>query len=428
MTSYYVRKNGNDTTGNGSSAAPWLTVAKGVIGIGAAGGPHTLNIGAGAYAENSSGGYLTFQDNYATPRVIQSESGNADDVQIYGASNATYNFFLGASGSLSNNITFQNLTFINRAATNTYIFRFVNTALTTFTNCKFLNSGNVPALYFAKSGASTIAGVTFNNCIVTSLGAGIVANDAANGTQDLTINNCVVSGVGAAASFNSCTNININGGSYTSTTNYGLVYGADGGNISTAITCTGSIKNATIQSNGGTGHTLLIAGHADSIEVSGCTIIGNVYTLILKECSNCNVHDNTIVQNFVNATSLGVYFKGSTGNTVTRNKITKSTTGAAAVYAAPGDTGHKCQNNIFTYNTVICTGTAALFSWPVAADDGGLVCDYNKYRAGTWGAVLGTTVTDMPSLRAAWAGYGDGSNDSHSTMLKRRRKGLFFLS
>lgn len=54
-TTYYVRKTGNDTTGDGSSGNPWLTVYKGLTTIA---NTDTLKIGDGTYNEVSNPGAL----------------------------------------------------------------------------------------------------------------------------------------------------------------------------------------------------------------------------------------------------------------------------------------------------------------------------------------------------------------------------------
>jgi hypothetical protein len=49
-TDYYVTTGGNDSTGDGSVGTPWLTLAKACTTV-AAGGGHTINVGAGTFSE-----------------------------------------------------------------------------------------------------------------------------------------------------------------------------------------------------------------------------------------------------------------------------------------------------------------------------------------------------------------------------------------
>ena len=112
MAIYYVSKSGNDTTGDGSQGNPWLTVQKAYSTVSTAGG-HTINVGAGTYAENTSGTWLLQLDRSFVARVtIQAESGNPDDVVLTGAS-GSYNLY--QAGAISN-LAFRNLTIQLRGA------------------------------------------------------------------------------------------------------------------------------------------------------------------------------------------------------------------------------------------------------------------------------------------------------------------------
>ena len=50
-TEYYIATTGNDTTGDGTSGTPWLTLAKACTSVAA--GSHTINIAAGTYTETA---------------------------------------------------------------------------------------------------------------------------------------------------------------------------------------------------------------------------------------------------------------------------------------------------------------------------------------------------------------------------------------
>ena len=98
-----------------------------------------------------------------------------------------------------------------------------------------------------------------------------------------------------------------------------------------------------------------------------------------------------------------------------------------------GDTGNKCQNWTLAYNKLYATGAGQIFAIGAAtADLGGGICDYNKYSpkgAALFGAVRAdSSVLDLTELRAAWSGYGDGSNDSHSKLIRSRRDQSFLLA
>lgn len=56
VTNYYVSQSGNDTTGNGSSGMPWLTISRAVAFLNALGGTQggvCVNVGPGTYSETN---------------------------------------------------------------------------------------------------------------------------------------------------------------------------------------------------------------------------------------------------------------------------------------------------------------------------------------------------------------------------------------
>lgn len=71
MTTYFVRKTGNDTTGDGLSAGTaWLTINKAHDTI-SIGGGHTVDIGAGTFAENSGSGFLLLDRKFSAEVIFQ---------------------------------------------------------------------------------------------------------------------------------------------------------------------------------------------------------------------------------------------------------------------------------------------------------------------------------------------------------------------
>lgn len=71
MALYYVRTTGNDTTGDGlSPATAWLTINKAHDTI-SIGGGHTVDIGAGTFAETSGSGFLLLDRKFSAEVVFQ---------------------------------------------------------------------------------------------------------------------------------------------------------------------------------------------------------------------------------------------------------------------------------------------------------------------------------------------------------------------
>jgi hypothetical protein len=81
--------------------------------------------------------------------------------------------------------------------------------------------------------------------------------------------------------------------------------------------------------------------------------------------------------------------------------------------------GNKVYNLSVTHNRFFAYGGAVVQSWAGSAEDnGGNVCDYNEYH-GAFATTKGVTTHNLGQARAAWASYGDGSNDSHSRAGRR---------
>jgi parallel beta-helix repeat protein len=111
----HVSKSGNDTTGDGSFANPYLTINKAFSVIAAAGGV-TIWVQAGTYAENSGSGYFALTNKAYTNRVtVRPKPG--DEVIVTNASGALVMRFFGTCG----NVRFRNLTIRSAAGSTTTV-------------------------------------------------------------------------------------------------------------------------------------------------------------------------------------------------------------------------------------------------------------------------------------------------------------------
>lgn len=418
MTTYYVRKGGNDTTGDGSTGNPWLTIHKGISTIAAG---NTLLIGDGTYAENSGLGYLTVNRAMASVTTVRSESGNADNVIVQGTS-GSYNTYVQNTGG---KWTFEDLTFTMRDGPTTanavYITQGQNYI---FNRCKFIALGHTTiraGLTITENSGQTVQNITFNDCNFSATGSNSAygANVASSGLgtcDTITFNNCTVTGLNTYPfRANGGTNVNVNGGNFYSPTAGipAFVYGIDGTSNSAAVT--GTISGATIKSD--LSHACLIGAGASNVVVQNCNITGGDLGLVAKENSGVQFLNNVIL----NGTTGSIQFKAATGATATGNRVTNNV-GGFCVGLTDGDTGHKSGTVTCTNNTLMGAGASKLFFWlGDAADLGGGVCDYNQYQpngSAKFGAVRADAdVQNITELRAAWAGYGDGSNDSHSSLV-----------
>jgi parallel beta-helix repeat protein len=418
MATYYVRKGGNDG-GTGATGDPWLTVHKGISTMAAG---DTLYIGDGDYLEDSGSGYLFISKTFTTATVtIRGESGNAAAVTITGASGTSYCTMIQVAST--SRLVFEDLTFYMRVKENNSgalrIARAVNPL--TFNRCIFTGltdpaSASRAALYISNA-ASGVSNVDFNNCSFAMVGAdpgyAVWFNKGAGAIDAITFTDCTASAVTYAFRAVGGSNISIIRGSYTNTgAGAAIVYGVDGD--TNTYTASGTITGAAIQSPAS--HSLLIGAGCDGVTAQNNTIIGGDYGVVVKSCVNVTVQNNTIT----GGTSGSLYFKGSTASSATGNTISNGV-GGACISASQNASAVKVQNITITGNKVKASGASSIFNWGGDADDaGGCVIDKNVYSpksATKFGVVRADAhVLSLAELRAAWAGYGDGSNDGGSRL------------
>jgi hypothetical protein len=417
MTTYYVRKAGNDG-GDGSTGNPWLTIDHAIKTIPAAGG-HTILVGDGTYGENSGGGYLLITWVFTAPVTIRSESSDASKVIIQSASGNSYNtLYQVASGA---GFIFEYLTFAMRVKEGpSGAMRIAQGSPVVFNHCKFAGLTDTTqrfGLLLSPSTGATISNVTLTACDFTMVGAqnsfAAQLDPGAGTINNINFVNCTGTAVQYALYvLQGCTNVNVTGGAWTNTgLGAGICYGIDGETRTGAIS--GTISGATITSN--SSHACLLGARLSGvITLTGCTINGGDYGVVVKENSGTVVTLNVIR----NGTRGSLYFKGSTNGTATYNTISNSV-GAPCFQALQGDTSHQFGNLTITHNLMDAEGTSQIYNiGPLVQDAGGVVSDYNIYYpagSGLYGAVhADMSVANFAELRAAWAGYGDGSNDLHS--------------
>jgi len=358
-TIVYVRKTGNDTTGDGSTGTPWLTVQKAIASV-AIGGGGAIIVGDGTYNEvTGANNYFQIARRFTGLQYIIPESGVYGSVVLRGNGDATYNIWLN---------TAQNL-------------RFENLDLTPV-------SGASRAVLFLRSGGTTVENLEFYQCNIP----GMVEVNTASGLSytGLLFDGCTIA-QGAAG-------------------NYALQLGQDGVAIGTIA---GIVRNCTVSGNN---HVVLMGGDCAGMVAQDNTINAGsgAYGVVLKECDGNTVSGNSITGGSV----AGIYCKGAKNATITGNAITAAQANLMQIIVNSA-TGNKCQNITFTGNTLTASGTAKLLSWGNSDNDlGGGVCDYNTYVVGVnkYGLVRADTdVQSLAELQAAWTGYDVAGNDTHST-------------
>ncbi len=413
MTTYYVNKDGNDSSGNGlSHATAWLTLNKalGINGIPLTGGPHTLLVGAGTYAESVK---LSITRAYGTVTTVQPEN-PGDSVIITGVSGGINTQINGGA----TNITFKNLIFSGYSGSTYTIYVTVNNnsiSGVTFDSCTITDDGVTADAYLiihSFSNAGTVA-YTLTNCTLTGSTAGVHTHldirSTATATATVTISGCNITSAKTGTQWTISaegTILQMTGCTLTSG-GRGIAFGADN---TTGLTTGGYIRGCTITCSGN--HGVLTGGGSIGIEVSSCTITVVGHCLIDKGIGNTWTQNTLKAPGSSDATFL---LKGSTNLTVRSNRVYCDASYVFANYDGVTLTtaGAQIDHNYF----FVAPGGRAGY-WEAVNNGAGNVIDYNRYKTvGSvypWGRILGNNCTTLALLKSAWAGYGDGTNESHS--------------
>lgn len=184
MATYYIATTGNDTTGDGSSGNPWLTLSKAYTASAAS---DTIVLKNGTYTWNS---YISF--NPTTNRTIQGET--AGSVIIDGSSTTVSAVALGRAGVT---LSISNIVWQNGGIAAATVFDSNGTL--TITNCVFKNlyaGGSSNSLFGATSAVVTLSFVNclFNNIYSTASSSALVGMEGHNASypKSVTLTNCTI--------------------------------------------------------------------------------------------------------------------------------------------------------------------------------------------------------------------------------------------
>lgn len=403
MATYYVRKTGNDDTGDGSTESPWLTISKALASAGFGG--HTILVGDGTYAENSGDGYWTINVNFSTLVTIAPESGTYGGVIFRAASPDTYDIVFANAV----NLTFDKIDF-TAATTPSRAMLLIRGALLNhlyFTNCNVAGVIEINPT----SGASS-ADIKFDTCTLNTVNQ----NSATVTTNGITLTGCTIAN-GAGIDLIRASNVLIEScdisntaGSYTLKLGTEETYSAGAEYLDTV-----TVKKCTIAGNN---HVVFAGARSKNVTIGGAdgdgnTITSTGYGIILKEQTGSTVSYNTVTNTSAYAC---IYCKAALNATISHNTLTNN---AGTTFKVGKGDSNLCSDIDFQNNSVSGTGSNALFYWGDSSHDaGGGVCDYNVYSAGgsaKFGLVRSDTdVQTICELIEAWAGYDVTGNDRHS--------------
>lgn len=428
MATYYVRKDGNDATGDGSTGNPWLTLNKALSVITSG---DTVNFGDGIYQEDNEGmGYCWINArHYASTVTFQAEKGAAGDVTLQGLTSTSLNVRV----NNSEHITFKWIKFVSRVYTQDDAFDLRNSNLSyiQFDDCTFTalsDPGHAnSAFYGTQSAGFTWSHITLNRCTFNQIGADLcdglrLSRGAADDVIDaVTVIDCVSTVTRFAIFMRGVTNLYMQNCSGSSSGALGVA-GYIGDDADSCIyTTSGLIENCIFSSV--SSHSFLIGAGCEDLVATNCTVYGGDYGIVIKQNINTDVEYCTVFGGSVS----GIYCKAAIDPIVKHNHITNY---RGSLFKVGKGTVDKCSGVIFEHNMLIATGSAGCLEWTDdTGDAGGGVCDYNKYGprgSGLLGSVRAdASVANLAELHAAWADYGDSSNDSHSALIQGKSSLLF---
>lgn len=438
-TIYYVRTNGNDTTGDGSTGAPWLTLVK-AFSVAAVGANDLVRVGDGTYAEGAAGQYWSITKNCADWLTIEPENGSGGTVTITGNGHGTYNTYF-AFATISH-LRFRYLTFGMSAASLQAVRVTGNCTYVEFRNCTVTPIASATnGLYFSMNTSSNIVmdsctitapatdsyvglqiGTNNNTSITISnntiagsaniAGKGLyVTGTPLGGTVTLTNNNLTA---GLPVNVATGGTIAISGGTMTGSQ---VLIGTDGIGDQAAATATATLTNVTIVKTGTTGHALIFGNGCTGCVADNVTVASSWdYACVVKE------NTGTIVRNchLTGGSGAALYFKAALQANAHDNVLTAATGYGFQMQKGDGGTPHLCGDWQLQTNTFVISGTAkSLNIGNSDHDTGGGICDYNTYgnNSGLGAVRADSNVANLTELQTAWADYDVTTNDAHSTVV-----------
>lgn len=430
MADIFVRKTGNDTTGDGATGNPYLTIAK-AESVAAAG--DRIIVGAGAYSENNGTGRLTFDQHYATPVTVYPETGELESVKVSGSSQR---IVISGSGLRFHGITFQGVSGQNT------IVQFTGTTSgdVHFVDCDFIISSSATSQSAVGSTFQTDGGahegIEFLGGRIRQIGThsaqGIFFDGKGVGTLDgLVIRDMVIRTANYPVRLGQgITNLDAGNldllkfGDYEGHT---FLLGVDG---QSGALSSGRIANVRAWNQHG--HTMILGAGVNGADILDCEISGGVNPedaldlgLVLKQCQNVTVRRATIDAR----NAAAAYFKAATDCQIFDSDITVARHADGSGIRADKDNVNNDANTrvVARGNRIRATvGKALDLANSGASDDaGGSVVDDNVYDisgSATFGDVYGTTgITTLRALRAAWSTYDQPNNDRNSKASARVR-------
>lgn len=420
MTTIYVDKTGNDTTGTGLIGAPYLTISKAWL---AAVAGDVISVNTGTYVESTSGiGYFNQSRVFASFVTITTTTGKRD-VIVQGA-DTTHLVIIGVTAFVwwdniifeaQGNLVLGCIKFNASAQSNLY-----------WTRCIFRGMSHPSQTNYcvvAPWAASVIDTIVFSSCIAEQMGPhlliGLSFNSTTTQATNVEVSNCdvavtydgvVMKNIGKLK----CNNNRIDCYSPLSSLNHGLLIGVDG---ETGLPTSGQAIGNKIRC--AAGHGAVIGAGVDGFLFAHNTVLGgtdasNGQGLVIKECARVRVRRNVVV----GGARSTIYLKAANNCVVEKNEAYNLSSAGSAlkVFGNPND-GAKSFDNVVRRNDLHSNAGPVMVWGDSNEDGGGNVCDQNIYSitgTGTYGTWRNAACTTRAQIRAAWAGYDNPGNDRNS--------------
>lgn len=434
---------GNDTTGDGSEAAPYATLTKALSVIGTGG--NKLVLCDGTFAENTTAsGRWILAGLFRLPVVFDSYSGSAANFIISNVSGTSG--VVNIRSSSVSNIQFRRATI--RPTTDScsaILFNPVAAGISA-TNVMFFDC-NIEVRSTASTSTYAIALITdynatniqFVRCsFVRTAGTSTATNPSIlqAAPTTLTTNNQPYSKIGLWNCSTSDNNwmrfsglvsgisgLDVIGCTFSINGLYGILLGQDSSGGTTPKVTNGRIWGNTITTIGSNPHAILI-GENSVADVDKNVINSTLQGIVIKGSPGSTVNENIVTLTNASVGSA-LYSKASLGTVFTKNVVSISGTGSAAGFREGIDIANKAGNTTLTGNTISVSGSSAVaLSWTDGTGStGGAVSNDNTIilnGGATLGFVRGVAVSTLAALQAAWAASGlsgdVATNDSRTTL------------
>lgn len=435
ITTVYVRKTGNDTTGDGSTDAPWLTINKAITSISISGGVRIL-VGAGTYSEDTGGGRFNINRAFTNLVILAPESGMLGDVKIKGTTAVTGSVLITAK-----HFRFDKIEFLNSDAS-TRVLAWIDTPADyiDLVNCRvtavYTDNGRAPLSVWPNSG--TVSNIIIDGCdiVVTTPSAKFcdslirVESQTNHTISNITITGCTfptipatnngsVIGINATLGMGTVTGVTISNMTIsTPNTTFIFSIGTDAvGNANMHVSNVNVYDCVVSGDNHVVGAEFGITGGVVFDNITLNQLSGGVYGFVVKESVGVEIK-NCAIQAGSNS---GIYFKAASSPNAHHNTVTAALgTGVGFRLARNEVDLVKCLNWQLQNNVINVSGTAKAFNIGNSDHDGGGgICDYNIYQNNSGlGVVRGdSNVADLFELQNAWADYNVTTNDSHSSVV-----------